>query len=111
CMIIVSSCEKTIHFTPNDASTVLVVDASIESGKPPLVILSKSLDYFSEITPEILANSFVRNADVYISNSTTTSKLKEYAYPNVAGYTVYYYTIDSSNLDRKSTRLNSSHSQ
>jgi hypothetical protein len=97
-VILFSSCEKTIHFTPNDASTLLVVDASIESGKPPLVILSKSLDYFSEITPEILAGSFVRNADVYISTGTTTSKLKEYAYPNVGGYTLYYYTIDSSNL-------------
>ena len=97
-VIVFSSCEKTIHFEPNNASTVLVVDATVESGRPPLVILSKSLDYFSQITPEILAGSFVRNADVYVSTGSTTHKLKEYAYPNVGGYTLYYYTIDSSNL-------------
>ena len=91
-------CEKTIHFEPNDAASLLVVEATIESGQPPLVILSNSLDYFSKITPDILANSFVRNAEIYISDGATTHKLKEYAYPNVTGYTLYYYTIDSSNL-------------
>jgi len=97
-VIVLCGCEKTIHFQPNNTTPLLVVDASIESGQPPFIMLSKSLDYFSEITPEILAASFVHNADVRISNGTVTHKLKEYAYPNVAGYTLYYYTIDSTNL-------------
>ena len=91
-------CEKSISFKPRNAASLLVVDASIESGQPPLVILSGSLDYFSKISPDILAGSFVRNADVFISNGTTNHKLKEYAVPNVNGYTLYYYSIDSSNL-------------
>jgi Domain of unknown function (DUF4249) len=97
-LIFLSGCEKTISFEPNNTSPLLVVDATIESGQPPLVILSKSVNYFSKITPEILAGSFVRNADVFISNGSRTHRLKEYAFPNVAGYTLYYYTIDSSNL-------------
>jgi hypothetical protein len=97
-VVVFCSCEKTINFEPNNADSLLVVEATIEPGQPPLVILSKSLDYFSKITPEILANSFVRNADVYVSNGSMTHKLKEYALPNVAGYTLYYYSIDSSNL-------------
>ena len=97
-VILISGCEKTINFQPNNASPLLVVEATIESGQPPLVILSKSVDYFSKITPEILAGSFVRNAEVFISNGTRTHKLKEYAFPNVAGYTLYYYSIDSANL-------------
>ncbi len=93
-----SSCEKTINFQPKDSTPLLVVEANIESGQPPLVVLSKSVNYFSKITPELLAESFVRNADVYISNGNNTHKLKEYAYPNIGGYTLYYYTIDSANI-------------
>src|SRR6476661_144738 len=78
-IVALTGCEKTIHFKPNDASSLLVVDASIESGRPPLVILSRSLDYFSEITPELLEGSFVHSADVYISTGNLTHKLKEYA--------------------------------
>ena len=97
-LIFLSGCEKTINFEPHNAEPLLVVDATIESGQPPLVILSKSLNYFNKITPEILAGSFVRNADVYLSDGIRTHKLKEYAFPNVTGYTLYYYSIDSSNL-------------
>jgi hypothetical protein len=94
----VYGCEKSISFKPRNASPLLVVDASIESGQPPLVILSRSLDYFGQINPDILAGSFVRNADVSISNGTTIHKLKEYAIPGGNGYTLYYYSIDSANL-------------
>jgi len=97
-LIFLSGCEKTINFEPHNAEPLLVVDATIESGQPPLVILSKSLNYFNKITPEILAGSFVRNADVYLSDGIRTHKLREYAFPNVTGYTLYYYSIDSSNL-------------
>jgi hypothetical protein len=62
------------------------------------VVLTKSLDYFSNINPQILANSFVHNATVTISNGTLTHQLKEYAVPLGAGYTAYYYGIDSANL-------------
>jgi len=94
----VYSCEKSISFKPRNATPLLVVDASIESGQPPLVILSRSLNYFGQINPDMLAGSFARNADVTISNGTSTHKLKEYSIPGGNGYTLYYYSIDSSNL-------------
>ena len=49
-----SSCEKTINFQPKDSTPLLVVEANIESGQPPLVVLSKSVNYFSKITPQLL---------------------------------------------------------
>ena len=55
---------------------MLVVDASIESNQPPIVILSKSFDYFSKISPQALDTLFVHNADVSISNGTQTQKLR-----------------------------------
>jgi hypothetical protein len=92
------SCEKNIDFKLDDAEKVLVVDAQIENGQAPVVVLTKSLDYFGKISPEILFNSFVRNADVTISNGTVTHKLKEYTIPFGGGYSLSYYSIDSANL-------------
>lgn len=77
---------------------VLVVDAQIENGTAPTVALSKSLDFFNEINPQILSNSFIHNADVTMSNGTVTHTFKEYAVPLANGYSIYYYGIDSSNL-------------
>ena len=92
------SCEKAISFNLDQSSTQLVVDASIENDKAPVVILSKSLDYFSEISPDILAASFIHGATVKISNGTTTVALKEYKVPvDTNGNIVYYYSIDTTN--------------
>ena len=93
-----SSCEKNIDFNLQNADNVLVVDAQIENGKAPVVVLTKSLDYFGAISPEILANSFVHNAAVTISNGTLTHKLKEYLVPLGGGYSYSFYSIDSANL-------------
>lgn len=92
------SCEKNIDFKLKDAVPVLVVDAQIENGQPPTVALSKSLSFFSAISIELLANSFVHNAEVTVSNGTLTHTLKEYAVPLGNGYFLYYYGIDSANL-------------
>ncbi len=92
------SCEKNINFDLKESPNVLVVDGEIENGKAPTVILTKSFSYFSQINPQILAASFVHNADVYVSNGTLTHKLKEYTYPLAPGYFGYLYSIDSSSL-------------
>ena len=92
------SCEKGVTFELTELAPKLVVEATIENGQPPIIILSKSLNYFSSISPDILAKSFVRNADVFISNGSSTHKLKEYAQQLGNGYTFFYHSIDSSNL-------------
>jgi len=97
-LIVFTSCEKDINFNLDESAPTLVVEAEIESNKAPRVVLTKSISYFSELTPEIYLNSFVRNAEVYISNGTFTHKLKEYAEPIFLGINTYYYSIDSSDL-------------
>lgn len=92
------SCEKNIDFDLKYAEPVLVVDAQIENGQPPTVLLSKSLDYFGAISQQILANSFVHNAEVIMSNGALVHRLKEYTVPTGNGFFIYYYSIDSSNL-------------
>jgi len=91
-------CERDIKIDLKDSAPKLVVEATIENGQPPTVILTKSLNYFSKISPQLLLQSFVRNAEVYVSNGTLTHKLKEYTVPLANGYALYYYSIDSSNL-------------
>lgn len=92
------SCEKEIKLEVNNQPSKLVVDASIENGKFPLVALSNSINYFSSISPEELANSFEHDAVITVSDGTKTCTLKEYSFTDTSGYTVYYYTVDSSDL-------------
>lgn len=98
CVLLFSSCEKDINFDLNKPANVLVVDAEIENGKPPVVILTKSISFFSQIDPSLFDSLFVHNAEVYISNGTLTHKLKEYNYSLLPGYFAYSYSIDSSSL-------------
>lgn len=95
-LLFFSSCEKDINFNLKDADSQMVVEATIENGKAPVVILSSSLDYFSQISPEILTKSFVHNAIIVISDSTQSRQLQEYGYPvSTTGDSLYYYTTDS----------------
>jgi len=96
--IIIIGCEKSVDFNLENSESRLVVEATIENGQPPLVILSQSLNYFSTIDPQLLASGFVHNADVYVSNGLQTHKLKEYSHAVTNDYKLYYYSIDSSNL-------------
>ena len=94
------SCEKTIKLDVQNQPPKLVVDASIESGNTPIVALSSTLNYFSEITKEELSNSFVHNATVVISDGSITSQLKEYSVTDTGGFTFYYYGIDTANTQQ-----------
>ena len=95
---LLASCERNADLSLHDTSPKLVVEATIENGQVPVVYLSRSLNFYSSVSPDQLASSFVHNAEVYISNGTLTHKLKEYTVPVTGGYNFYYYSIDSSNL-------------
>jgi hypothetical protein len=91
-----AACEKTVEFKLDETTPRLVVEASIENGQAPVVYLSNSIGFFSRIDPLTLSNSFVHNADVYISNGSLTHKLKEYTVPVGGGFSLYYYSSDPS---------------
>lgn len=92
------SCEKDINFDLKDAEKVLVVNAEIENNLAPKVVLTKSFSYFDTLNIALLTNSYVHDADVFISNGNLTHKLKEYSYSLFPGYNGYYYGIDSTML-------------
>lgn len=93
-----AACEKDIDFKLDTTEPKLVVEATIENGKAPMVMLTKSVGYFSRISAELLTQNFVHGAEVYVSNGSLTHKLKEYTVPVTAGVSVCYYSIDSSSL-------------
>jgi hypothetical protein len=97
-ILFATSCEKNIDFATQKKDPNLVVEGIIEDGNAPQIVLTKTLDYFSNITPQIALNSFVHNAVVTINNGTTTHQLKEYEQNIGLGYKLYYYSIDSLNL-------------
>jgi len=91
------SCEKPITFSPETREPKLVVEGIIENNQHPTVYLTRSLDFFSNISREQLAGSFVRNAEVTISDGVTTETLKEYEIPVSGDTLVYFYTTDTAN--------------
>lgn len=91
------ACEKNITITPPDLPTKLVVDAQIESGTQPIVVLSTSLNYFVSIDTSDLNKSFVRNAKVTLSDGSKTSTLKLFEQVLPGGFKYVYYTNDPSN--------------
>ncbi len=98
CIILLISCEKNISFKTHTVPNILVVDASIENNQPPVITLSKSYNYFSEINPAELDSSFVHNAEVTLSNGTVTQKLKEYSIDSAGGYKIFFYSVDTANI-------------
>ncbi len=96
-IVVLSSCEKAIHFDLDKVDSQLVVEATIENDQYPMVFLSKSLNYFSQIDATILSQSFVHGAKIFISNDTKTQQLKEYGVQaDAAGDSIYYYSTDTS---------------
>lgn len=88
------ACEKDIDFRLDQTSPTLVVDATIENGMPPRVVLSNSLDYFGKLSLEKLRSSFVRKARVSISTGPRTYALREDSVRINTIY-LYFYTTDS----------------
>lgn len=70
-----SSCTKEVDIAIPGFKEQLVVDGSIETGMPPIVILSRSKDIFSTTNLESFLSSFVTNANVYVSDGTTEYQL------------------------------------
>ena len=89
-----SSCEKTVDFKLGSQEPKLVVEATIENGQAPLVYLSRSIGYFSSVSYDVLANSSVSGAEIYLSDGTRTHKLKEYSILTPTGSSLYYYSND-----------------
>jgi hypothetical protein len=90
-------CEKTIDISPDVQTPKLVVDAQIEAGQAPIVLLSKSLSFFSTIDTATLYGSFIKDAKVSITDGVITHQLRFYDIRTSTGERLLYYSNDITN--------------
>ncbi|HEY0749804.1 MAG TPA: DUF4249 family protein, partial [Chitinophagaceae bacterium] len=68
-------------------------------------------NFFSQISPQLLLESFIRGAEVEVSDGVKTHRLKEYEINLGGGFSIYYYSTDSTNLQTAITgEVNKSYS-
>jgi hypothetical protein len=92
---LLGSCEKDITIKLDPASTDLVVDAHIENDKFPVVVLTRSLEYFKTLDPALLTSSYIHGAYVTMSNGSILAQLREDSVKNDStGLMAYYYTLN-----------------
>ncbi len=77
------SCEKEITVDLPTVASQIVVEGSIEQGRPPLVLLTRSQGYFEEVSLSALEELIVKGAAVYVSNGETEVQLDEICASNI----------------------------
>lgn len=89
-----AACEKVVHINLKSGGQKLVVEGTIETGYPPIIRLSKSIGFFSNINLQTLSDAYVHNALVTVSDGQRSFNLKEYHY-DTSGLSLYFYSVDS----------------
>lgn len=89
------SCERNIDISAGKAETLVVIEGVIEEGEYPVISVTNSLGLFASISPELLSEIFIHDAEVVISNGNSSMQLKEYSIPTGPGYTFSFYSADT----------------
>lgn len=70
--IVLPSCTKTIDVNIPDSAQQVVVEGTIENDAPPVVILTKSQNFFGQVDLNNLGNYFVHGAEIKVTGSDGT---------------------------------------
>jgi len=98
CVLLLFSCEKEVKFDLGPSAEKVVVEGTIETDLPPLVVLTKSFGFFARIDLQTLNNAFLHDARITVSDGTQSFVLREYQIDN-NGTPVYFYSVDSSDIN------------
>lgn len=85
-MIIISifwGCEEEVKITLPEGSEQLVVEGFIEPDMPPVVILTRTMPYFSKTDLNTLSEIYVSGANITVSDGSKTVKLFELNFKNL----------------------------
>lgn len=75
--ILLTGCTKEVRIDIPGYKEELVIDGRIETGQPPIVILSKTKDIYAPTDLDAFLNGFVSGATVTVSDGTMTVQLDE----------------------------------
>lgn len=82
-------CQREVDLKLPEYQSKLVVEGTIENGTPAMVMLSKSIPYFSEINLETLMNEVIVNgtqARVFVTSETGESEELKWSFSPDAPY-------------------------
>jgi hypothetical protein len=71
-LTLLQACEREITVDLPRTEARVVVEGTIETGQPPLVILSRTQNFFDPTSLQSIAASFISEATVTVSDGTTT---------------------------------------
>jgi hypothetical protein len=103
-LIFTVSCTKDVSLDIPKEDSKLVVQASIENGLPPFVLLTKSVNYFDSTILEAFEKTIVLDAKVTISDGTRTLTLDTICSDTITGSRLQklaeYLSVPVENLKR-----------
>jgi hypothetical protein len=98
-LLCASACEKEVDIDLSSGKTKLVVEGFIETGQPPVVLLTRSIGFLAHIDLGTLENSFAHGAVVSVSDGQRTIQLKEYSLDTGINLNKFFlYTIDTADM-------------
>lgn len=93
CCLLLFGCQREIDLNLPDYQSKLVIEGTIENGSPAMVMLSKSIPYFSEVNLGTLMNDVLVNgtqARVFVTSETgETEELKWTITPEAPYYMAF----------------------
>jgi hypothetical protein len=78
-LALLTGCEQNVALELPEAEEKLVVEGHIEQGRPPIVVLTRTVPLFSDISMEQLQKAFVHQASVTISSNGKSYPLQEFS--------------------------------
>lgn len=66
-VVLFASCEREIEIDIPTSETQIVVEGTIETGQPPVVLLSRTRGFFEPTTAQDIANSYIDDAEVSVN--------------------------------------------
>ena len=75
--VLITSCTKEVEIDIPGYEETLVIDGKIETGQPPVVLLSSSKEVYAPTDLEAFLNGYISGATVTVSNGTTSVVLDE----------------------------------
>lgn len=90
-----AGCEKEVNIDIVNGKPQIVVNGFIETGQPPVLLLSRSFGYLSTFDQSTIANNFVHDARITVSNGSREVSLREYEIDTGSDFRFYIYSIDS----------------
>lgn len=76
-LVLITSCTKEVIVDIPEADSKLVIDGRIETGQPPIVLLTRSKYIYEEVNGNLLLEALVSGATVSVSDGTNTVILDE----------------------------------